>query len=63
MAGQEMFLRLAGVLLGKTSFDSLYGLINRQLRIVPQFQTRRFGQFSPRILRRNRAEEIKLLFF
>jgi hypothetical protein len=39
MAGQEMFLRLAGVLLGKTSFDSLYGLITGQLRVVPQFRT------------------------
>jgi hypothetical protein len=38
-----MFLPVAGVLLGKTSFDSLYGLIAGQLRIVAQFRTIRFG--------------------
>jgi hypothetical protein len=33
----QMFQPLAGVLLGKTSLDWLYGQMNRPPRTVPQF--------------------------
>jgi hypothetical protein len=37
--------RVAGVLLGKTSLNSLYGLMGELPQTVPQFWQSRFGRY------------------